>query len=188
MNQDQQEESVCEQEHNPTPPTTPPHEATSKCQEETPNKDEFLIKVSADPKVSLNKYVGVGTYHLQKGSGNLAIKAFGNAVTRAVMLTQILKDNVGWLHQTNSTYTVTLNTREGGKPQKVSAIEVKLSKSELDQTHSGYQKPQPPMPQGKLSTRLTMQEVTDRRQQKASVSGAKKENVRPALKAELVKN
>ncbi len=67
-----------------------------------------MVRVSADPRIKVNHLIGQAKIKLQISSGKVIIRAYGNAISRAVLVTELIKDSVGWLFQTTRTYTVAL--------------------------------------------------------------------------------
>ncbi|KAL6766819.1 RPP25 [Auxenochlorella protothecoides x Auxenochlorella symbiontica] len=108
--------------------------------------DELLVTAISNPV----EVAGKGVSMLEEEHPAITLKAMGQAIGKAVSVAEILKRRVAGLHQLVATSTVALTdvwepTVEGLErietTRYASAIEITLSKTELDTSKPGYQAP-----------------------------------------------
>ena len=124
-----------------------------KIEKEKTKTEENEIRVTS--KGQIKKYLGYALRVLTKTEGRfdeLVIRATGNAIVKALILIEIVKRRVGDLHQINDITSAEIVDEyepqvEGlekiEQKRRVTCLDCKLSKVPLDETHVGYQPPEP---------------------------------------------
>ena len=114
---------------------------------------ENEIRVTS--KGQIKKYLGYALRILTKTDmRELLIKATGNAIVKALILIEIVKRKVGDLHQINEIKSMEITDcyepvdadgelENFEQKHRVTCLDCKLSKDELDVDHIGYQPPTP---------------------------------------------
>lgn len=77
----------------------------------------------------------------------LTLAGLGFNLAKVIMMAEILKERIGWLHQVSNFTTKKTPQMEGDsrRPRKEVGMVITLSKMPLDQKLVGYQKPKAPM-------------------------------------------
>lgn len=86
------------------------------------------------------------------GYDQIKIRAAGNAIVKAMILVELIKRRQGNFHQINRIFSMEKTTYE--EPQiegmdkipvirRVTALDIILSRTPLDETDPGYQQPEP---------------------------------------------
>ena len=101
----------------------------------------------------MSSYLGYAFRILNKSEHrSLTIRATGNAITKALILIELVKRRIGDLHQLNTIHSMVIEDefkpKEEGmqnvkQVRRVTALDCVLSKDELDSTQVGYQEPVP---------------------------------------------
>jgi len=126
----------------------------TKVLKEKTKTEENEIRVTS--KGQIKKYLGYALRVLTKTDmQDLVIRATGNAIVKALILIEIVKRRVGDLHQINEITSTEIVDEfkaqvEGlenvVQKRRVTCLDCRLSKVPLDETHIGYQAPQPKDP------------------------------------------
>jgi len=122
-----------------------------KILKEKTKTEENEIRVTS--KGQIKKYLGYALRVLTKTDmRSLVIKATGNAIVKALILIEIVKRRVGDLHQINEIKSMEIvdefepldpAMEKIEQKRRVTCLDCVLSKDKLDETHIGYQVPQP---------------------------------------------
>ncbi|XP_042468808.1 ATP-dependent RNA helicase A-like [Zingiber officinale] len=126
------------------------YQRVEKPREETPiNENE--IRITAQGR--MRNYISYATSLLQeKGSNEIVLKAMGKAISKTVMIVELIKRRIVGLHQNavigSTDITDTWEPLEEGllpleTTRHVSVISITLSRKELDTSAVGYQPPLP---------------------------------------------
>ena len=102
----------------------------------------------------VSSYLGYAFRILNKSEHrSLTIRATGNAITKALILIELVKRRIGELHQLNTIHSMVIEDEFKPKGEegmqnvkqvrRVTALDCVLSKDELDKTDVGYQEPVP---------------------------------------------
>nr|AAM96948.1 macronuclear development protein 2 [Stylonychia lemnae]AAP20880.1 macronuclear development protein 2 [Stylonychia lemnae] len=118
--------------------STKTHSKGDKDEEPVKRDDRNLIKIYEDS--SMRKQLSYAIYQLRERQ-TITLQAFGENISRAVKMAEILKMRLGMLHQENM---LLVKFQQRSQPREdMSGILIKLSKLSLDPKHLGYQKPMP---------------------------------------------
>ncbi|KAK1391908.1 Alba domain-containing protein [Heracleum sosnowskyi] len=126
------------------------YQRVEKPRAESPmNENEIRITTQG----RMRNYITYATTLLQeKGSDEIALKAMGRAISKTVMIAELIKRRIAGLHQNTAIGSTDITDmweplEEGLLPlettRHVSVITVTLSKKELDTSSPGYQQPIP---------------------------------------------
>ncbi|KAM1180195.1 hypothetical protein ACFX2J_019129 [Malus domestica] len=113
--------------------------------------NENEIRITAQGR--MRNYITYATTLLhEKGSNEIVLKAMGRAISKTVMIAELIKRRIVGLHQNTSIGSTDITDvyeplEEGLLPvestRHVSMITISLSKKELDTSSTGYQSPLP---------------------------------------------
>jgi len=97
---------------------------------------------------STNKQIGFCIGRLRQGE-TVIVSGFGQGIPKAIMIAEILKERLGWLHQMNKLATLTKivpDRQTNGQREKTEiGIRIQLSKEEKGSGDIGYQKAKAPI-------------------------------------------